>query len=308
MKTRLINLMIVAALLCLALPACSRASSIPPAATGVTTPVEITLAPTWTETTAPEPTLTPSPQPVAVEPSITPTPAPTAIQHITQPDNPVYVDLQKVADCTMNKNYFPGQPMTLVKSCDSWPSYIERPMTADLKTYLPYLDIQEIQFGSKGDWIYARIRPYDVVPQVGDGDLFYALELDQNFDGLNDVLVSVQNLSPSSVVWTVNGVRAWKFVDGKVTQIFDQGVGADPDMVWVRRVPQSKTIEFAFKIAMLDGDISFAWWAWAYQGEIDPTELIPVVAFADRYQVDNTCAMGFNGSRDDLLTLLNVCR
>ena len=216
MKTRLINLMIVAALLCLALPGCIRPSS--------GTPVVNTLVPTLPESTLPkntlpQPTNTFTPVPTLAEPTITSTPEPTAIQHVTQPGNPVYVDLQKIIDCTMYKSYGPGHPpVGLIKSCDNWVAgNIERPLTADLNTYLPYLDIQETQFGSRGDWIYARIRPYDVVPQVGDGDLFYALELDLNFDGVNDVFISVQDLPLSNVVWTVAGARAWKSVNGVAT-------------------------------------------------------------------------------------------
>ena len=70
-------------------------------------------------------------------------------------------------------------------------------------------------------------------------------------------------------------MRVWHFVSGSLNLIFDQGVGTDPDMVWARR-SLTKSIEFAFKPTLTDGDVRFAWWAWAFQGTIDPLSLIPL--------------------------------
>jgi len=199
----------------------------------------------------------------------------------------------------------PIQPLKLNPVCDLWAiNFIERPVTSDLNTYIPYLDIQEAQFGANINWIFARIHPVDVVPSQGNSDLNYFLELDLNLDGLSDFIIAAQNLDMSDVFWTTAKARAWRFVDGGVNLVFDQGVGVDLDLVWVRRA-LTKDIEFAFKPALLDGDTSFAWWAWAYQGAFDPAQFIPLNTLPDVYQIDNTCALGFNSNASDLS---NHCR
>ncbi len=194
-------------------------------------------------------TATLPPFPTSTSPTL---PSSTPIIHLSQPETPSYISLQFIQDCTMvDSTGNPIHPLKLFPVCDIWKiGLIERPFSTDLNTYLPYLDIQEAQFGANANWFYARIHPVDVVASQGDTDLNYILEFDLNIDGLNDVLIASQNLPLSSIVWTTATLHAWRFTDGAVNTVFDQGVGIDPDMVWVRRTP-TKDIEFAFKPTLL---------------------------------------------------------
>lgn len=205
----------------------------------------------------------------------------------------------------MGKTYVSNQPVYIPKVCDNQEAdFIERPVTADLKNYFPYLDISSAQFGANRDWLFARINIYDAIALTGAGDVYYFFKLDLNFDGRdsNVIVFSVRNLPLEALTWTVGGVQAWKDVDGTISPVFDEGVGADPDLVWARRSPNA--IEFAFKPAILDGPSRFAWWGWSYQGTLNPTDIALAPISPDLYQIDNTCARGFNGSSS---SLVNSC-
>ncbi len=228
---------------------------------------------------------------------------PTQIQHVTIPGEPSYIPDQMIADCSLGKTIVPNQPIHIPKACDnSLNNFIERPVTSDLRTYFPYLDIWEAQFGANKDWLYAQIKIYDAVAPTVTGDLYYFFKLDLNFDGRNSnvVVVSVKNLPMDSMIWTVHGVQAWNDNDGIISTIFDQGVGADPDLVWARRSPN--TIEMAIKPAILHlgGPSRFAWSAWAYQGTLTPPDIALKANGPDLFQIDKTCAKGFNGNSSAL--------
>jgi hypothetical protein len=283
MKTFLTTLTGAILLLCLALQACGvpHATTVSPIQSQPTESIE-PIEPTEA-----------TPVPVAVTDTPIQVLTPTAIQHITKPGTPTYIEDQKINDCNLGETYKPDHPLALLKNCDNWlNNLLERPFTSDLNTYLPYLDIIQTQFGANRDWFFARIRLFDVVPSKADGDVNYIIESDLNFDGLSDMLIVVQNLPPDAFIWTVDDIRAWRYVDGNVNLVYDQGVGTDPDLIWVRRTP--KAIEISFKPALFDNDLTFAWWVWAYQGKLDPTQLIPLDTLPDIYQVDDTCALGFN--------------
>lgn len=236
-------------------------------------------------------------------------PEPTTIQHLVQPDNPVYIDTQYVRDCELGFNYVPGQPSMPASSCDMWDiDFVERPVSSDFMSYYSYLDILEAQFGGNKDWIFGRMVLVDTTLPAEHGNYYYMIEFDLDLDNVSDVLVVAENLRVTDVLWTVNNLRAYRFENGNVVTIFDQGVGEDPDALWVRRpaVDLATTIEFAFKPSFLGGDTSFAWWFWTYEGDsFDPALYIPLDLMPDSYMIDNTCAMGFNGQAVDLL---NVCR
>ena len=281
MKIHMTTLSGIALLLCLTVQACGAS----PATQAVSTPLPTVPA---TEPAAATSTSTLLPPPTAV-------PTTTLIQHLTQPGTATYIDTQFLHDCTMtDTNGVPIIPLKINPICDDWEiTLVERPVTSDLSTYLSYLDIQEAQFGANTNWIFARIHPVDVVPSQGNSELNYFLELDLNMDALSDVIITAQDLALSDVVWTTSKARAWRFVDGSVNLVFDKGVGLDPDLVWVRRTP-TKDIELAFKPALLGDDTSFVWWAWAYQGTFDPAQVIPLNTLPEVFQIDHTCALGYN--------------
>jgi hypothetical protein len=292
MNNRLINLAGMVLLLSLTLQACGTAPTTPTASLPQPTDLPPTATATQPAPTVAEPTSLPTQTPVP-----TATPEPTKIQHVTKPGEPSYIPDQTIIDCTIGRTYVSDQPVVIPAQCDNPVlSFIERPVTADTKDYLPYLDIGQVEFGGNITWIYARINVYDAVKPVGSGDLYYFFKLDLNLDGRNSnvILVSVKNLPLEALNWTVNGVQAWSNVDGTITPVFDQGVGADPDLVWARR--SGKAIELAFKPALVNNPARFAWTAWDYQGTLTPPEFAFSSAASDQYQIDNTCAWGFNAS------------
>lgn len=289
MKVRLINLMGVILLLCPALQACG-STPVPPT-TSLLQPTDIQPALAVTLATS-VPT-----QPSLPTPTSTPTPEPTQIQHMTKPGEPSYYAAQDNIDCVLGNTTGSNLSIVIPPACDNPAlSFIERPVTADTKAYLPYLDIGQTHFGGNIDWLFARMDVYDTVAPIGAGDVYYFFKLDLDYDGRNGnvILISVKNLPLEAVNWTVNGVQAWRYLDGTLSTVFDQGVGADPDMVWARRSP--KAIELAFKPAILNGPSRFAWWAWAYQGTLTPPDISLSNSVPDLYQIDNTCAWGFNVS------------
>jgi hypothetical protein len=294
MKSRLAYLSSLVLLLCLVLQACAPAPT--------PTPVVIPPQPTNTQ---PAPTAIPATDTPTPLPLPTQTPEPTKIVHLTKPGDPTYIESQTIIDCILGNTTGMNTNVVIPQACDN-PQlfYIERPITAEPKTYLPYLDIGQVKFGGNVDWIYAQIELYDASKPVGGGDLYYFFKLDLNFDGRNGnvILVSVKNLSQDATNWTVDGVQAWKYTDGAISPLFDQGVGADPDLIWARRSP--KAIEVAFKPALLNGPSRFVWNAWSYQGSLTPNDLAYSSSPLDLYQIDNTCAWGYNASA---FALINHC-
>jgi hypothetical protein len=302
------TLMIVL-MLCVIMQACSP---------GLVDPV-VTLPPA-SATTRPtdEPTVLPAQaEPVAVSATATQQPAtPTPIQHLTMPDKPVYIASQVVQDCTMGYTYETGEAAQIFKPCDDWAiNYLERPFQDGNLNYIPSLDIEFANFGASGLWYFGKIQVHDgSLP--GDGlPVVYFFELDTNFDGRGNYLVSVENLPLTATEWTVSGVRAWQDTnndvgsktpvrtdatntgDGYDKLVFDQGSGPDPDLAWARRsMNAANIIEFAFKPALLQNSNSFSWWAWALQGELAPAKFDLVDGNSDLYQMDNTCTVGFNGN------------
>ncbi len=297
MKLRLISL--VGVVLLLILQACGTSPASP---TGISPqPTETQPAPVIATLTS-IPTQLPTPnQP----PTPTLTPTPTQIQHMTRPGEPSYIPDQITADCSLGKTIVPAQPIHIPKACDNTiDDFIERPVTTDLQTYFPYLDIWQAQFGANRNWLFAQIRVFNAVSPTVTTDLYYFFKLDLNFDGRNSnvVVVSVKNLPIDLISWTVDGVQAWSDVDGTISTVFDQGVGADPDLVWARRSPNM--IEMAIKpsILNLNGPSRFAWSAWAYQGTLAPPDIVLKAVTPDLYQIDNTCVRGFNGISSGLIS------
>ena len=219
----------------------------------------------------------------------------------------------------------------------------ERPFNANtMDTYFPYMDILHVQGFKDDTWGYLSIT---LAGTDKDGSLpaEYAAELDLNRDGRGDYLIRASN--PSSTTWTTQGVQAWKDTDGDVggaipmvadnkpsggdgyeTQVFDQGKGDTPDGAWVRISPDdTKTVQIAFKLAMLGNPSSFAMGAWAganidpasfdandHMTHIqagDPNKGYGVYPIKQLAEVDNTCrlAVGFvpKGNEPGLCTTIS---
>ena len=207
----------------------------------------------------------------------------------------------------------------------------ERPFNADkMDKYFPDLDILQASLNRSEPWVYVWIRVQDSQPG-GTLPGSYGAEFDLNSDGRGDVFVFVKN---PTAQWSVEGVQVWQDTnkdvgggipvqadskntgDGYDAVVFNSGVGADPDAAWGRISPSDpRTVQIAFKYALINNDPSFVWGAWA-KTEFDPamfdyndhytlTEAgspltyqvpyYPLKAFAE---VDNTCrwTLGYNPS------------
>jgi len=159
----------------------------------------------------------------------------------------------------------------------------ERPFTVGMAEYRSYLDITLSEMYVTPPWIYVDVNFSDILPESSAA--LYSLELDLDVDGRGDYLV--QAGLPSAEEWTVEGVTVLEDtnndVGGDLPQfteelpqdalgdgfdgvVFENGVGEDPDLAWVRRNPDDPTmLQFAFKSA-LTGNTGFLWSVWADEG------------------------------------------
>lgn len=257
-------------------------------------------------------TLTPSPNPTKtqkIKHLVTPENPPGAIDSIIQdPDSSPYANSKMVAE----GDYFDE-------------GLFERPFNSQtMDTYFPDLDITQASLRHKGQWIFATITLHG----LSKGNLHsgsYGIEIDLNQDGRGDFLIYVQ--SPG-LIWSTNNVKVLRDanhdVGGKVPVyaetdfsgdgfeqvVFDSGVGYDVDAAWARIMPDDlKSIQIAFKTAVIDHDRTFYWRAWAQRslqpGWFDYNDHFtlkdagsPLPAQSQAYplaslaEVDNTCRWG----------------
>jgi hypothetical protein len=195
--------------------------------------------------------------------------------------------------------------------------------------YFHQLDINKAQLTSDGKWTYITIQ---LAGQGADGKMsgMYGVEFDLNVDGRGEVLVVATDPGAS---WSTDGTGAWTDPnhdvggqhpirsdapitgDGYETRVFNQGVGADPDLAWARLSPADpKSVQIAIKPALINDDGSYTWGAWAMDATtfnpawfdyndhftqadagsplVELTQFYPLKDFA---KVDNTCrwAVGF---------------
>ena len=111
-------------------------------------------------------------------PTSNPDPGANEDQHVTKPGEPVYIVEQDNTDCTLGKTTGSNLAVVIPPACDNQLlNFIERPVTLDTKTYLPYLDIGKTHFGGNINWMFARMDIYDAVAPTGVGDLYYFFKL-----------------------------------------------------------------------------------------------------------------------------------
>lgn len=160
----------------------------------------------------------------------------------------------------------------------------ERPFSAEGMVYYPDLDITFTTFNRSGDWIYVEIT----VHGTRDGGLkgTYGIEMDLNLDGRGDWLILASGLKSE---WSTDGVQVWKDTNydvgdgvalqsdppqagnGYDQQVFDQGIGNDPDVAWARVDPTDpNSAQIAFKRGLINNDNEFLWGAWVDQGVTNP--------------------------------------
>lgn len=203
-------------------------------------------------------------------------------------------------------------------------SLYERPFNSQtMDRYFPDLDIVYAKLSRDTDWYYLTIQL--VSPNAsGQFSGFYGLEIDLQKLGRGKVLI-VGGLPGAA--WSTDHVQVWQDNnndvggahpiqsdapnqgDGYETQLFDQGVGSDPDLAWVRISPiDSDSVQVAFKRSLINNQSEFLWGAWTMsEAYLDPAWFdfndqftideagSPVASLTQYYpikdlaEVDNTC-------------------
>ncbi|MGA2505322.1 MAG: hypothetical protein ABSG01_14655 [Anaerolineales bacterium] len=268
-----------------------------------------------------------------VQPTNTETPTNVPIVHKLTPAEPPAGSLSEITD--RNTSAFATQKRT--NGGDSYVTNLyERPFNANsMDTYFPDLDITRARLFQDSQWTYISIYVVGPNPAGGmPGD--YGVEVDLNMDGRGDVLVMAAN---PGTAWSTDGVGAWldknhdvgsthpiqsdppATTDGYETQVFNSGVGADPDTAWARISPSDPNIvQIAFKSSLINDNDKFMWGAWTMNASmfnpgwfdyndhftnaeagsplVELTQYYPIKALAE---VDNTCrwAVGFVPTGDE---------
>jgi hypothetical protein len=186
---------------------------------------------------------------------------------------------------------------------------LERAVSSDYDNFYHYIDILSAQAGSRDSWYYLGMDLFGAGMPEDESVFTYYFELDPDQDGRGEILLTVQGLDLFATEWTVAGVRAYRDMNDDVggetavrpddgpgngyeTLIFDEGLGADPDLVWVRRDPDhAQRIEFAFKDSVLEGETSFMWWGGAVLGAFNPAafDFVDSQDSATFFAADTTC-------------------
>jgi hypothetical protein len=267
-----------------------------------------------TETAAP--ILTPTVESLEGIPTI-------ALEHGATPGDPVYFSFQVTTDCDTGKRT-PSDATAINNSgCDYWSrEWLERPAASAASAYIPALDILWAQAGNADPWIFLRIKVHDLTSMPAGYQAGF--ELDSDLDSRGEFLILAQQ--PVSTQWATDGVQVWEdkngdvggtkpFVydqnngDGYEDNIFDSGLGLDPDLAWARISPnESNTIEFAFKASMLPNPKVFGWWPWVSLSTLTPAQFEPLDRETDEdlWNVDNTCSWIF-GVTPKAHQLANLC-
>ncbi|MBN1304282.1 MAG: hypothetical protein JXA13_07590 [Anaerolineales bacterium] len=230
-------------------------------------------------TVAPE-TLPPAAQPAI---AIDETPPTAAIVHVSMPED------AKVSGAI---NYdVESQSTASEKRAPYGESYklnrFERPFTQNDMTYLPDIDILYFYLISKAEYYYIFIELIGSNPNNPDAEIHYGVEIDLELDGHGNYLIWASQ--PYSTEWSTDPIKIFSDQNsdtggpstgnsdapssgnGYETLIFENGLGDDPDLAWVRIDPGNPNIiQFALKASLFDGDSSFLWNVLADAGVKDP--------------------------------------
>ena len=165
-------------------------------------------------------------------------------------------------------------------------NYLERPFTSEVMDYQAHLDLIRVNLSVVSPWIYGTLILEGSPP--ADSEAIYALEIDLDSDGRGDWLI--MGAVPPGSEWTTDGAKAYQDTNGDVggfspmnaedpnpawdgyeTLVFENYLGSDPDLVWIRRDPgNANQVQIAFKHSLIGNDNQFAYGGWADEGLRDP--------------------------------------
>ncbi len=214
------------------------------------------------------------------EPAATETPQPT-IEHLVRPGEPA------AANTWVTDTSTKAIADTRESGADLFHTNLfERPFTSQVMDYQAHIDLTRVNLNFSTPWVYVTFNLEGSPPT--DSTAIYALEVDLNSDGRGDWLISGQ--VPPGTDWTTDGAKAYQDLNGDVggpapmnadppsasrdgyeTLVFDEGIGNDPDAVWIRRDPGNpNNIQLAFKYSLIGNDPQFAFGGWADEGLKNP--------------------------------------
>lgn len=205
--------------------------------------------------------------------------------HLTIPGSPISKINQTVYDqinerTASQKQAFGGDDFRNGK--------YERPFDPDMN-YLPYADLVTIILDREDPlWIYVQFQVVGPILDNMETELFFMIEMDTDLDNHGDILVI--SGYPETTEWStepvvvlsdpdrnVGGVIAVKpdeFLSegrGYFNEIFNNGVGIDPDLAWSRLSHDDRfQVELAFKNSLIGGEKGdFIWLPWTDAGMYD---------------------------------------
>ncbi len=214
------------------------------------------------------------------EPAATETPQPT-IEHLVRPGEP------GAANTWVTDTSTKALADARESGADLFHTNLfERPFTSQVMDYQAYIDLIRVNLNFSSPWVYVTFNLEGSPPT--DSTATYALELDLNSDGRGDWLILGQ--VPPGTEWTTDGAKAYQDLNGDVggpapmnsdppnasrdgyeTLVFDEGIGNDPDAVWIRRDSGNpNNVELAFKYGLIGNDPEFAFGGWADDGLKNP--------------------------------------
>jgi len=214
------------------------------------------------------------------EPTATETPQPT-IEHLVQPGEPGSANTWVTDTSTKAIAHTRESGADLFHT-----NQYERPFTSQVMDYAAHIDLTRVNLNFSDPWIYVTFNLEGSPP--ADSTATYSLELDLDSDGRGDWLIAGQ--VPAGSEWTTDGAKAYQDLnddvggpapmsadppnssrDGYETLVFDEGIGTDPDAVWVRRDPgNANNVQLAFKYSLIGNDNTFAFGGWADEGLKNP--------------------------------------
>ncbi len=224
-----------------------------------------------------------SPQAATPEPEVvnTETPPTPTIEHLVRPGEPGQ------ANTWVTDNSTKGNAAARESGADQFNiNILERPFTSQVMDYQAHLDLTRVNLHFSSPWVYVTFVLEG--PPPADSTAVYALEVDLESDGRGDWLMLGQ--VPAGNEWTTEAAQAFQDLNGDVggfspmnaeipdarwdgyeTLEFEDGVGSDPDAVWIRRDPGNPNqVQLAIKYSLIGNDPTFAFGGWADEGLKDP--------------------------------------
>lgn len=225
------------------------------------------------------------------------------------PGEPRYLADQLGPECDTGVVNYPGRKLGPRNGCDDLSiNFLERPFSVDGLTYIPELDLTDVQMGADETWYYWKVMRFPEASQR-EQTVHLVIELDTDLDGRGDFALEVRPGDLTGSNWQKEGVKLFEdqnndvgglkpiMPDGATVKANGYDVQKEMD-VWARSSNLGLSVEFALPIAFMGEESpNFGWWAWAVPGEIElhQFDLVDNTSAEALFGVDNTCMMVYGG-------------